>query len=437
MSRWERVPVAPDFQGATRREREGGSYLRFHPDPLPTAPVPTSPELAEAVADASTRVAALGQRLRDRPVRLLYATLLRSESIASSWIEGLRETPRNVMAARMDDRHGTSSTSRGVLRNVDAMERSVAALVKPTWSDADVHAVHRSLLGPRSEGRYRDGQVYIGGTSPMTAQYVAPPHGDVPRLMADLLAFVGSAGDPPLVKAALVHAQFETIHPYEDGNGRTGRVLFHAVLARAGLVDQGALPLSLVLRDDVAGYIRALTAFRPLTPGTQAMRDGREQLLTYFMDVVLQAAAIADQTVDEVEDIVASWRPYVERLRSDSSVHRVLDLLMDQPVLTHGYVVDHLEVTRATAANALVELEALGIVQRAGGKFRRQQVYQAGAVLALMDRYVPGPPSIHVPDLPPLVPRRRYGGPRCDAPLPRKGVPCTLPQGHPGPHRSA
>lgn len=432
MGRWERVRVAPDFQGVTRREREGGSYLRYHPDLLPSTPPSTSPELGELIADASARVAALGQRLRDRPMPLLYATLLRSESIASSWIEGLRETPRNVVAARLEGVHGPGSTSRRVLRNIEAMEESVTALVKQVWTDEDVHAIHRSLLTNRSDGRYRDRQVYIGGTSPLSAEYVAPPASEVDAYMDDLLHFVNVAGDTPLVKAALVHAQFEAIHPYEDGNGRTGRVLFHGVLARAAMVDQGVLPLSLVLRDDIDGYIGALTAFRH--DGGRP-DEAREALLTFFMHAVLRAADIADEAIADVDLTVARWQPYVERLRADSSVHRVIGILTEQPVITQGYITERLGVTRATATNALAELEKVGILQRSGGRYKRQPVYQAGDVLALMDSFVPGPPSVAPPSTPLEIPVRRYRGPRCTHVLPRKGVPCMLPVGHPGPHR--
>jgi Fic family protein len=436
MAYYERVHVDPDFQGVTRRERQGGSYLRYHPDQLPTEPVAAGPELAELVTDASVRVATLGQRLRDRPVPLLYATLLRSESIASSWIEGLRDTPRNVMAARLDDVEGTSGTSRAVLRNVRAMEQAVTALIKPQWTHEDVHAVHDALLPGRNQGHYREGQEFIGGSSPLTAQYVAPPPGEVGALMDDLLRFVNDAGDPPLVAASLAHAQFETIHPYADGNGRTGRVLFHGVLARAGMVDQGVLPLSLVLRDDIDGYIAALTAFRPESGDPTQKATARETYLTCFLNAVITAAGIADEAMDEVDRILTRWQPYVGRLRADSSVHRVLGLLIEQPVLTPGYVQEHLDVTRATACKALAELERLGIVQKSGGRVRRQNAYQAGEFLALMDHYTPGPPTVFVPPQPPDVPVRSYGGPRCGRVLPRKGVPCTLPLGHPGSHRA-
>lgn len=437
MAYYERIQVDPDFQGVTRKDRQGGSYLRYHPDALPTGPVAQSPELSELITDASTRVAALGERLRARPMPLLYATLLRSESIASSWLEGLHESPRNVMVARLEEVEGTRGTARGVLRNIEAMEESVTALVKPAWTHADVHAVHRELMPTAHEGRYRQGQEYIGGTSPLTAQYVAPPHTDVDALMDDLLRYVNAAGDPPLVAAALAHAQFETIHPYEDGNGRTGRVLFHGVLARAGLVDQGVLPLSLVLRDDDGrGYVAALTAFRPGSDDPTVKAAAREAFLTYFLDAVIEAAAIADAAIADVDQILTRWRPYVERLRTDSSVHRLLDLLTQQPVLTPGYVQERLAVTRATADRALGELVQVGIVQKSGGRLRRQSVYQAGEVLALMDRHVPGPQSVFVPPLPPTVPARRYGGARCGQLLSRKKVACSLPLGHPGSHRA-
>lgn len=434
MGRWERVVVPPDFQGLTRREREGGSYLRYHPGPLPAERAVDDPEVSELVTDASVAVASLGQRLRDQPVRLLYATLLRSESLASSWIEGLRETPRNVMAARLPDVHGAPSTAVDVLRNIDAMQSAIAGLKKAAWSHADVHAVHGALLPRESRGDYRTGQVYIGGRTPLTAAYVAPPHDEVPELMEDLLRYVATTGDPPLVAALLVHAQFETIHPYEDGNGRTGRALFHAALARAGVVDEGVLPLSLVLRDDVDAYVAALTAYRAGSDDHRAVSAARQSYLRPMLEVVLEAARIAGDVVDEVLAVQTRWRPYVERLRVDSSVHRVLDLLVEQPVVTPGLVEKSLGVTRATAGNALNELVRVGIVQPAGGRYRRENVFQASEVLALMDAYVPGPPTVSVPP-PPTVPVRRYGGERCGRLLTRKQVPCTLPVGHAGPHR--
>ena len=435
VGRWERVAVPPDFQGVTRREREGGSYLRYHPDLMPTARTVADPELAETLTDASVAVAALGQRLRAQPRRLLYVTLLRSEAIASSWIEGLRETPRNVMAARLADVHGTPSSAHDVLRNVDAMESSIDALTGAEWSHEDVHSVHAALLPVQSTGRYRSEQVFIGGRSALGAQYVPPPHDEVPRLMDDLLRYVAATGDPPLVAAALVHAQFETIHPYDDGNGRTGRALFHAVLARAGMVDQGVLPLSLVLRDDKEGYVGALTAFRAGTAAPADVAAARQAYLRYLLGAVLDAAATAHRIIDDVTAVHERWKPYVQRLRPDSSVHPLLDLLVDQPVVTPGLVQERLDVTRVTANNALNELAGLGIVQRAGGRLKRQVVYQAPDVLALMDAYVPGPPTVHVPAPPPVPPVRRYGGERCGQLLPRKGVPCTLPVGHPGSHR--
>ncbi len=134
---------------------------------------------------------------------------------------------------------------------------------------------------------------------------------------------------------------------------------------------------------------------------------------------MIKAAGIADEAIDEVDRILTRWQPYVGRLRADSSVHRVLDLLIEQPVLTPGYVQEHLDVTRATAGNALAELEQVGIVQKSGGRLRRQNLYQAGEVLALMDRCVPGPLRVR------LATPRRAGPPLRWAAV----QPATGPQG--------
>jgi len=430
---WEDVRVEPDFAAYRARDRVGGRYARYHPDRLMDLGGRTEIDAAAAstLVDATSAVYALGQRLRERHLPLLSYTLLRSESIASSWIEGLRETPRNVMAAGLED-VGTSSVSASVLRNMTAMTDAVEALRTGAWDHSAVHAVHHALLPRSAENCYRRDQVFIGGSSPLTAQFVPPPYGEVDGYMDDLLRYANESADPPVLKAAILHAQFETIHPYDDGNGRIGRALFHGVLARAGAVDSGVVPLSMALREDKDGYVAALTAFRHGSQSAQATVDANSRLVTFLMNAVLDAVGIAQDVIRDVEGVLERWAPHLARYRVDSSIHRIVALAIEQPVLTAGYVMERLRVTRPTAMTNIAELVRAGILQRAGGRFRRQEVFQATDVLRVMEDYLPGVQTVSLPALPSTPAGRSYGGPRCGRLLPRKGVPCTLPLGHAG-----
>ncbi len=121
--------------------------------------------------------------------------------------------------------------------------------------------IHHDLL-PQVSARLSNEQVWIGGGNKSNADYAGPPHELVRPYMDDLLEYVNTSGELPVVQAAIIHGHFETIHPFEDGNGRVGRALFDGVLKRTGLIDDGVIPLSAVLRDDVDGYLEALTRHR-------------------------------------------------------------------------------------------------------------------------------------------------------------------------------
>jgi Fic family protein len=393
---WVREDQPPDLTARRSSDRRGGHYLRYHPAHLDDRMAPSVDAAAmEVVSDAAAAVAAVGERLRQRPLAVLYATLLRSESISSSWVEGLHETPRNVMVAQLRDRDpGLAGhqferlgTATGILGNLDSVREGVA-LLRETWVDSSIHHIHR-LIAPRVHtGGYRDVDVQIGGSSKLTASYVAPPPAEVPALMANLLHYANHSPDNPLVKAALLHAQYETIHPYEDGNGRSGRVLVHGYLARAGLLDHGVLPLSVVLRQDVDGYVRELTAFRH---GDATERgEAVSRFVAWFADLLLASCEEAERTAAESEAVQRDWADRVAGFRSDSGVHRALPLLAEQPVVTARYLAQALDVSGVTARTVVDRLVDVGVLEPSGGRFRRSEVYQASALLRMMDRLVPG-----------------------------------------------
>jgi len=393
---WVTERQRPDLTAPRSRDRRGGTYRRYFPAPLDERMSPlVDSDAAEAIADASATVGAVAQRLRDRPVPMLYSTLLRSESISSSWIEGLRETPRNVVVAQLRGRDpGLSGyqfdhldTADAILGNLASVRAGVESLREP-WTDRSIHAIHRTIAPATHRGGYREVDVQIGGGSKLTASYVAPPAELVPGLMANLLGYANHSPDNPLVKAAILHAQFETIHPYEDGNGRTGRVLVHGYLARAKVLDHGVLPLSIVLRRDTDEYVRRLTAFRHAEPGERP--EAVSQFVGYFADVLADACDETARVIDESEDVAADWEERTAGFRAGSAARRTLDVLSEQPVVTARFLAASLGVSPPTAHSALGHLVEVGVLEPAGGRFKRSEVFQAPSLLRMMDRLVPG-----------------------------------------------
>lgn len=379
MAHWERVHVSPDFTGITAADRRGGSYLRYHPDPLAPVGRELDAEVLEHAAGVTTALAQLGERLRANPLPILYSTLIRSESISSSWIEGIRETPRAIAIAQIGEDAATHGASQ-IVRNVEAMREAVEILGRGAWEHDDIHRIHHDLLPWHPVG-YRTDQVWIGGTTKLNAAYAAPPAEKVEAYVADLISYANTSGDLPVVQAAVVHAQFETIHPFSDGNGRVGRALFHGVLKRAGLVDAGVIPLSTALRNDERGYVAALTAFR------YDGDDRREALNSYvgkFLGYVETAVVVAERFREAAIAVHDRWRAAVVGLRKDAAIHRAINLVVEHPVISARFVAERLDLSAVAAHNVINQLESTGVIKSATGKYRRSALYQADDILNLL-----------------------------------------------------
>lgn len=227
--------------GLSRRDRQGCEYETYVPDPLTGRRFLLDGDVAADVADAEAAVARLNATaVAMVDTEALARLLLRAESVASSYIEGLVVGGRRLLRAEAARAMGDSPgdiTAEEVLGNIDAMVWGVEALSSsgPITIDG-ILEVHRRLLGgtrlSKHAGQIRTVPNWIGGSSfnPCSAVFVPPPLEHVEDLLADLCAFASDEALPALVQAAIAHAQFETIHPFIDGNGRTGRVLIHAIL---------------------------------------------------------------------------------------------------------------------------------------------------------------------------------------------------------------
>jgi len=247
--------------GLARRDRLGCEYEAYLPDRLSGRSFRLDGEVAADVADAEAGITRFNaQALSLVNSESVARLLLRAECVASSRIEGLEVGGRRLLRAELARSFGEEPedvTAAEVLNNIGAMSFAIDALARgPAVRVEDLLEVHRRLLaGTRMEqhgGRLRSEQNWIGGSdfNPCSAEFVPPPPEEVAALLEDLCAFCNDASLPAVAQAAIAHAQFETIHPFDDGNGRTGRALVQVILRRRGLAPTFVPPVSVVLARD-------------------------------------------------------------------------------------------------------------------------------------------------------------------------------------------
>jgi Fic family protein len=402
--------------------RAGGVYRRYHPDRLSSVPTSFGGPVLELAADVTGALQLFGARLKSSPFPVLYSTALRSESISSSWIEGIRATPRDVAFAQLRERDqdlhadgASAHVAAQVVRNARAMKDAIDLLGFGAWEHQHIWDIHHELL-PWHRVGYRESQVWIGGTSPLDAGYAGPPHEAVFGFMDDLLEYVNTSGDLPVLAAALVHAQFESIHPFEDGNGRVGRALVHGVFKRAGLVDGGVVPLSAALRNDGRGYVEALTRYRHDGNSSTARAAALDDYATRFLGYVASSVKSANHFVDAALAVDARWRGAVSGARTDGAIHRALDVIVEYPVLTTRFLAQQLGVTPRRAEDLVRELETIGALTPGTGKYRRSAIYQADDILTLLAFGAEAGPSSPAPQLKPTPGALTF---RCGAPTAR------------------
>lgn len=343
------------------------------------------PEIADAALTLPTRlaaaeadaVAAVSRFDSDAASALLPFTplLLRSESSASSRIERLTVSARRLMEAEL------FGAGRGnaalVVANTRAM--TAAASIRPPLSLDSLLSMHRALLessAPDDAGALRREPVWIGGSelSPAGALFVPPRHERVPEALEDLFAFTRRTDLPPLTRAAIAHAHFETIHPFVDGNGRTGRALIHVLLSWAGLTPHAPLPLSAVLLADVDSYFRSLDAYRCGEPLV---------IVELFIEAAARAAALGRSAGRRIGRTVEAM---LERSpgRAGTPDRAIIELLARRPVLDAGSAATAVGVSEAAARRSLERLEAAGLLRGyLIGPHRR--AWRSPEILDLMD----------------------------------------------------
>jgi Fic family protein len=383
------------FEGMSRRDRAGCDYDAYLPDPLVGWALTIPADIAADVADAEAAVRHLNDAGTTHvSLEGLARFLLRAESVASSMIEGLAAAPRRLVSAEVALAQGGDAGDQvavEVLGNIAAMESAVelAVTAEPFGFD-DLLAIHRILMerSPLAQlaGEVRTVQNWIGGSSynPCSAAFVPPPPDLVAELLDDLLAYVNSDEHSPLVQAALAHAQFETIHPFADGNGRTGRALIHVVLRRRGLAPAFVPPISLVLATWSGTYIGGLTSFRHLTPPDSPERSvAVAEWLRIFATATQRACFDAERYADQIDTLTAEWRGRLGRVRAGSGVDLLLGTLPGVPVVSVESAAVLIGRSKARTTDAVNALAEAGILRQRNIGKQRYRVFEAPDVLDL------------------------------------------------------
>jgi len=360
----------------------GESVRAFVPYPLP----PSDPDLSTAVFTELNRQAELAlARLAGvsglvPSVDWLLYSAIRKEALLTSQIEGTQATLTDLFDDEAGFKVSNTDDVEEVTNYLRAFRWAQEQLRDPNGLPISVRLLceaHQRLLdGARGAGKQpgelRRSQNWIGGTRPGNAVFVPPPPEHVSNLLADLERFIhDTATDlPPVVKVALIHAQFETIHPFLDGNGRIGRLLIAALFEHWGLLSEPLLYLSSYLKQHQAEYYRRLSAIRT---------DGDwESWVTFFLEGVATAAGDAERNIIAVASLVATdRRRLLQSAKAGPASYRLFEMLPMMPRFTIERVRQQLDTSFPTATAAVKVLENLGIVtEMTGQKKNRCYSYQ-------------------------------------------------------------
>jgi Fic family protein len=383
-------------------EPQPGGYQAFLPHPLPPADPPIDLDrLAPLLSPADLALGRLDGLLEFVPEPELFVrAFTRKEAVESTRIEGSQATLADMLradaasSARRTPTKPPSPTTGPLGEDLDevraaieAMEFGVAALGSRRLDLDLICDIHRRLMATgrgstKHPGRLRDEQNWIGPkqSTLRIATFVPPPPERVPTLMDNLLRYAQHDPDTPsLIRCGVVHAQFETIHPFFDGNGRLGRLLITLMLCDANALRRPLLFLSDFLRDNRREYIDRLNAVR--THGDW------EGWLEFFLRGVAIVATTAHNTARSIEQLRRELADQVDERISgaaNANARRLLDMLFRQPIIDAAYVIDRLDVARATAYSVIDRLEALGVLEPIDGPGRGQS-YRFTRYLELLE----------------------------------------------------
>ncbi len=382
----ERIWHADYGRYGGRRSRGSFSYQAYVPEPVAEFDLPLPGDVAEVVSEAEREVSLLNH---DPPeldgLEALARQLLRAESLASSRIEGLTLSHRRLAKAAADPEGSRDVNARSVVGNIIAMEKAIEIGAGADRISAEsIVAIHETLFrGTRDDaiaGAIRATQNWIGGSAdtPRNADFIPPPPELVPSLLEDLGKFINRNDLPSVVQAAIAHAQFETIHPFPDGNGRVGRCLIHAILRRRNLATRYVPPISLVLATDVRGYEQGLTDYR----------QGEDAAwCAVFAQATRTAAGEAEDFAQRIERLQQEWLRRAGNPRRDSAARKLIAALPAHPIVDVPTTMEIAGVSDVAAGRAVDTLEQTGVLQPARRGQKRKRSWEARELFDLVNGF--------------------------------------------------
>ena len=356
-----------------------------------------SPELSR---HAEYRLEAAGSDIEDAVLHAdlvpgyRWATnclMLQSESLSSSAIEGVYSSLEGLVAPP-DEQDVADRTALGNWEMLDAAVE-MAQEYQP-FRVEDIKELHHALMirsdNPQIAGRFRHGPGWVGeeqhhGLGPLRALYIPPPAYKVDELMDDLVETINYSDLPPLLKAALVHTQFETIHPFPDGNGRVGRALILVSLGRSGLTSGAPMPFSHALLEDRRDYYRALLRYQRFAGDWDDPQRSHalEDMALLMADCGHKAAQQTRDASVEIRATMDRWNNKLAGVRDKAAIWIVAEELVRTPVFTVDVMQEQTDLPQQTVYRCVSELKSRGILSTDGS--RRNTVYTADDILQIAD----------------------------------------------------
>jgi Fic family protein len=285
-------------------------------------------ELQAEIDDALILATRFDEMLRGKGYNI-PAIMLRSESASSSQIENLTASAKNIAIAELDG--NAPKNSRIIADNISAMKAAISLDLEISYDlIIDVHKTLLSKTSANIAGKIREQQVWIGGNSisPGNASFVPPHSKHINEYLTDWINFSNRINLNPIVLVAVSHAQFETIHPFEDGNGRTGRALMQRVLKNNGIFKNSSLPISVGLLNKIDAYYSALNEFRcgDYIPIIKEITAG-----------IIFAVQAGSSMVAKIDNIMSGWKSSI-KAKESSNVWKLIDVLVENPVVDAKFV---------------------------------------------------------------------------------------------------
>ena len=367
--------------------RQKGGYQAYIPKPLPPKPpVYFDDELHHLLSEADRALARLDGMTTVLPnADLFVAMYVKKEALLSSQIEGTQASLQGILQFEADMVPTDNINEvKEVINYIRAMDDGLARTSRELFSREILQEIHRTLLkgtrgGKKEPGKIRTVQNWIGprGSNLYSASFIPPPPEKVPELLEDLRAFI-IADDriPPLIKIGLVHAQFETIHPFIDGNGRMGRLFVTFYLCQKGILARPLLYLSIYLKAHREEYYSLLQEIR--------FEGDWESWLKFFLRGIIE---VSNEALANAREIITLKEKLLDTLVRNNigglSAVRLLDLLFAKPVVTVADISSELGISHQPAYDLVNQFETLGIIREITGKKRYKKYLFVDYVLII------------------------------------------------------